>query len=90
MAHMGGLRALATGIYTSIIPAQQTPTSHPTCTHTLHSLSSIHTGVGTSWQPNSGIPKEHAIVSRSALSRPEKYQTSKELRYRLPGSHSDL
>ena len=38
MAHLGGLRELATGIYTSIIPAQQAPTSHPTCIHTLHSL----------------------------------------------------
>jgi hypothetical protein len=38
MAHLGGLRALATGIYMSIIPAQQAPTSHPTCTHTLHSF----------------------------------------------------
>jgi hypothetical protein len=38
MAHLGGLRMLATGIYMSIIPAQQAPTSHPTCTHTLPSF----------------------------------------------------
>jgi hypothetical protein len=65
MAHLGGLRGPAANTYMSIVFAQQDPTSHPTCTHTLPLLSSIHTGVGTSWQPNSGIPKEHTIVARS-------------------------
>jgi hypothetical protein len=53
-----GLRGPAANTYMSIVFAKQDPVSHPTCTHTLHSLSSIDTGVGTSRQPNSGIPME--------------------------------
>jgi hypothetical protein len=62
MAHPGGLRDPAANTYMSILLAQQDPTSHPTCTHTLPLLSPPHTGVGTSRQPNSGIPKEPSRI----------------------------
>jgi hypothetical protein len=40
MAHLGGLRLLATGIYMSIIPAQQDP--HPLPPALIHSTPFVH------------------------------------------------
>ncbi len=72
MAHLRALLRLASSNIREYCSRSASLTLHRIYTRTLHSFRPFTPKVGTSWQPNFGIPKEPTSWNTVDSSRPER------------------